>query len=387
MSDYQTNLRGQFPTLTKIHGDSTYASLAKLTKECKANGKSVPTTLGGGLQGHLGLVTSAVAYEQSAPGTPFTCPNLPVLANLAEATQFQIGEGRHTFSEETKTYNLCNQVERSIIQLINSSIDTDCLADLYDEETGLLTGTIPEILQNLFNTYGNITPQALAAAKMKVEATVYDHSKPILQMFMKINEYNLMADHAHSAETQRQMINLGLIIITKSNIFASDIRKWHSRPNAKKTWQHFKTHFKEAQQAIRQSQPTITTDSLGYHGQASAATIVDEVISKLSSQQSNTSKEAAKQQMQQAVDHMANSTQHSETMATQMQALATTISNLQSQVNQKQPLGQGRGGGRGGGRGHGGQKGQSSSRGNNNRGNNSSPPAYCKAVVLKTAIG
>jgi hypothetical protein len=64
MSDYQTNLREnffQFPTLTKIHGDPTYASLAKLTKEWKANGKSVPTTLGGGPQGHLGLITSAVA--------------------------------------------------------------------------------------------------------------------------------------------------------------------------------------------------------------------------------------------------------------------------------------------------------------------------------------
>ena len=78
--------------LTKIHGDPTYSSLAKLTKECKANGKSVPTTLGGGLQGHLGLITSAVAYEQSAPGTPFTCPTLPILANLADAMQFQIGK-------------------------------------------------------------------------------------------------------------------------------------------------------------------------------------------------------------------------------------------------------------------------------------------------------
>jgi hypothetical protein len=177
------------------------------------------------------------------------------------------------------------------------------------------------------------------------------------------------------------MINLGSIIITKSNISASDVRKWHSRPGAKKTWQNFKTHFKEAQQAIRQSQPTITTDSLGYHGQANAASIVDEVISKLSSQQSTASEVATKQQMQQAVDHMANSTQHSKSMATQTQALAMTISNLQTQVNQNQPRGQGRGGGRGGGcgggRGHGGQNGRSGSLGNNNRGNNSSPPAYC----------
>jgi hypothetical protein len=172
---------------------------------------------------------------------------------------------------------------------------------------------------------------------MKVEATTYDHSKPILQMFTHINEYNLMADHAHSAETPQQMINLGLIIITKSNVFASNIQKWHARPDADKTWQNFKTHFIEAQQAIRQSQPTITTDSLGYHGQANAATTVDEVISKLSSQQSTASEATAKQQMQQAVNHMANSTQHSESMATQMQALATTIWDLQTQVNQNQP--------------------------------------------------
>jgi hypothetical protein len=96
MWDYQTNLQEnflQFPIRTKIHGNPTYASLAKLTNECKANGKSVPTTLGGGRQGHLRLITSAVAYKRSAPGTPFTRPTLPVLANLVEATQFQIGKG------------------------------------------------------------------------------------------------------------------------------------------------------------------------------------------------------------------------------------------------------------------------------------------------------
>jgi hypothetical protein len=58
----------QHPSLTKIDGDPTYTSLAKLARECKANGKSVATTLGGGLQGYLGLVCSAAAYERVSPG-------------------------------------------------------------------------------------------------------------------------------------------------------------------------------------------------------------------------------------------------------------------------------------------------------------------------------
>jgi hypothetical protein len=80
----------QHPTLTKINGDPTYASLAKLERECKANGKSVSTTLGGGLQGHLGLVCSTAAYQRISPGVPFDRPILPVLPDLSNSTGAQI---------------------------------------------------------------------------------------------------------------------------------------------------------------------------------------------------------------------------------------------------------------------------------------------------------
>ena len=281
MSDSHPNIKEnffQYATLTKISGDPTYASLAKLSRECKANGKSVPSTLGGGNQGHLGLVTSAIVYETLAPGTPFIRPALPVLPDLDDSTGPQIQEARHTFAESTKAYNLCNQVERSLLQMINSAIEDDCLSDLYDAETGLLEGTIPEIIQSLFGTYGTVTAEELAAAKTKVKALSYDHSKPIANIFLKINEYSIMAAHANAAETQQQMINLGLIIITRSTIFASDIREWHARPAAEKTWTIFKTHFQEAQKEIKKSQPDVTTDSLGYHNQANASTFHDQVV-------------------------------------------------------------------------------------------------------------
>jgi hypothetical protein len=85
MSDSHINYREnyfQHPSLTKISGDPTYASLAKLERECKANGKSVSSTLGGGNQGHLGLVCSPAAYNRVSPGVPFNRPALPILPNL-----------------------------------------------------------------------------------------------------------------------------------------------------------------------------------------------------------------------------------------------------------------------------------------------------------------
>jgi hypothetical protein len=80
----------QHPTLTKINGDPAYTSLAKLKRECKAKGKSVSTTLGGGLQGHLGLVCSTAAYQRISPGVPFDRPILPVLPDLSNSTGAQI---------------------------------------------------------------------------------------------------------------------------------------------------------------------------------------------------------------------------------------------------------------------------------------------------------
>ena len=69
----------QHPTLTKITGDPTYISLAKLERECKANAKYVRSNLGGGDQGHLGLAITATAYTRISPGTPFVCLSLPNL--------------------------------------------------------------------------------------------------------------------------------------------------------------------------------------------------------------------------------------------------------------------------------------------------------------------
>ena len=52
-----------FPTaVTKITGEPNYESLKNLKDELKANAASIPTTLGGGTHGYLGLILSPAAY-------------------------------------------------------------------------------------------------------------------------------------------------------------------------------------------------------------------------------------------------------------------------------------------------------------------------------------
>jgi hypothetical protein len=235
----------------KISADPTYTSLAKLEKECKSNRKSISSTLGGGLQGHLGLVSSTLAYNCVSPGVPFI---LLVLPDLTGATAAVIAAAHQLYASHMAIFQACNLIEHTIIQQINTALDEDCLANLIDNDAGLQKGTIPEILQTLFHTYRAITPQSFTSAKTKVKATTYNHARPIVIIFTAINKYAHMVDAANATKTPEQLINLGIIIITRSTIFSSNIRKWHDKAAADKTWPTCKDHFKATHKAIKKSQ-------------------------------------------------------------------------------------------------------------------------------------
>jgi hypothetical protein len=188
-----------------------------------------------------------------------------------------------------------------------------------------------------------------------------------------------MAEAAKAPETPTQLINIGLIIATRSTIFASDFRKWHDKPEAGQTLSSFKVDFKAAQKAIKKSQPTITTDSLGFHEQTNATSLVDQVIDKLTAQRKAdstiiTNAASEQQQMQQQLTSMENSTQQNKTMMDQMQSLMSTISSLQMQVNTNSNTQEGRDDG---GRDH--RNGREECGGRNRSGRNGGrqPPKYC----------
>ena len=99
-----------------------------------------------------------------------------------------------------------------------------------------------------------------------------------------------MAESNRATETSVRLINIGLIILTRASIFANNVRIWQALPDAHKSWPNFKKHFRTYQIAIKQSQPTITTDTLGYHQSDNAAAIIDEVVSRITT--SSTDKES-----------------------------------------------------------------------------------------------
>ena len=77
--------------LTEIRGEPTYETLHHLKNELKENASLVPSTLGGGNHGYLGIILTPTEYRHIAPTNPFTRPPNPgVLVPNPNGTAAQI---------------------------------------------------------------------------------------------------------------------------------------------------------------------------------------------------------------------------------------------------------------------------------------------------------
>eukprot|EP00957_Ditylum_brightwellii_P043139 3268455-Ditylum_brightwellii.AAC.1 len=97
--DYKNNYF-EYPELTPILGELTTAVLLNLHSKVRSNAQSVDCTLGGGANGHLGLVCSMTTYA-SIPGTAvYTHPTNPApLVMPIRATQYQIAQVQDQYEE------------------------------------------------------------------------------------------------------------------------------------------------------------------------------------------------------------------------------------------------------------------------------------------------
>jgi hypothetical protein len=101
-----------YEPLTKIKSDifPSALSICKLKKELYVNVRSIPSTLGGGIYGHLGLVMTPEAYAtiDPPPGEVFELPGTPEPLDFpgnAHAATVALLQAEH--KTEVNTYNIC----------------------------------------------------------------------------------------------------------------------------------------------------------------------------------------------------------------------------------------------------------------------------------------
>ena len=268
----------QHKVLTRIHGIPVYETLQHLTTEIKANAASVPSTLGGGHYGHLGLVVSAHKYANLANTVPWITPVNPgAYAPHAGATRPQLDAAKDVWTASQRTFELCQATEKALIAQIVESIDSIYLRALLNRTTGQYSANIRDVISHLFTTHGKITPQQIRAKENAIYNMAFDISQPVDTVFNAIDDLADLAEHAHSSMSHQQMMDLAYVIFAKHPILQQDLRTWNRMTFIQRTWPNMITHFREAQEDLA----SLPTAGDMFHQANAMTTMADLVAQRL----------------------------------------------------------------------------------------------------------
>ena len=234
--------------LTRIHGTPVYETLKILSREITANAASVPTTLGGGNRGHLGLVVSAKKYNSMANTSPWVTPVNPgPYTPSTTGTGPQIEAGRAKWRAAHDVFSFCQATEKALVAQVVDSVDPIYLRAVYDRTTGQYAENVRDVLTHLFVTYGKVNALQVRAKENAIFSMAYDISTPVDTVFDAIEDLADYAEFAQSPLSPQQMMDLAYMIFSKEPVLQPDLRAWNRLPTAHRTWATMVPHFREAQ--------------------------------------------------------------------------------------------------------------------------------------------
>jgi hypothetical protein len=245
------------PILPTVEGEPDYQTIHATRKFLQANARAIETHLGGGTLGHLGLIVSDTAYANIAPPTAdsptlWVTPNAPGRAPAeTDGTAAKLSAARHLWEEDVQTYRTFTSVQQALKKQIIGVFEPMYLEILNDNMVGYANITARDMLDHLFETYGNITAVDLEVNFEHMRRS-WDPNQPVESLFKQIQDCADFSEAGGVPIGPSQQINVGYAKIFATGLFMSACRRWNEKTAAEKTWNHFKSHFAAAHRQHRQ---------------------------------------------------------------------------------------------------------------------------------------
>jgi hypothetical protein len=235
--------------------------------------------LGGCTLGHLGLIVSDADYSNIAPPTAesptfWVTPNASGRAPAGtDGTAAQLSAAHHLWEEDVHTYRTCTSVQQALKKQIIGVFEPMYLEILNDNMVGYTNISARDMLDHLFETYGNVTAVDLEVIFEHMRRP-WDPHQPVESLFKQIQDCIDYSDAGGVPIGTSQQINVGYAKIFATGQFMSACRRWNEKMAAEKTWTHFKSHFAAAHRQHKQMKGE-TAAHTGFHS-ANAALVQTE---------------------------------------------------------------------------------------------------------------
>jgi hypothetical protein len=150
-----------------------------------------------------------------------------------DGTGAQISAARHIWEEDVQTYRTCTSMQQALKKQIISVFEPLYLEILNDNMVGYANISARDMLDHLFETYGNITGVDLEI-NFEHMRRAWDPQQPVESLFKQIQD---CADYSEAGGLligHPQKINVGYAQIFAAGHFMSACRRWNEKHTIEK---------------------------------------------------------------------------------------------------------------------------------------------------------
>ena len=221
----------------------TAIHVRQLRKELIQCAMSVPTTLGGGAHGHLGLILPAAQYT-ALPGNPvaFQRPQQPAPFHIGGGTAAVVATQAAAHQRSVQEFTLCNKVDLSLKAMLLKAVPRIYLAVIADPTYEFANVTTAQMLAHIEANYGTINEDDLAANLENCEAA-WDPNTPIESILANTNYCAQFAEAGGDVISDANKVRLTLKAVEKSGVLEDAITDWRKKPAADRTWANLPAHL------------------------------------------------------------------------------------------------------------------------------------------------
>jgi hypothetical protein len=222
----------------KVNSQPTSNDLNLLEEELIAIAASIPSVLGGGMNGHAGMLLSDVDYATMAPGTSFVAPINPGVYPFGVTAEMRSQmEAEH--KEQIKQFHTFVGVGMGLKDLILKAIDKDYLLEIKHKHVAFLNVTAMQMLTHLHNCWGVVEFVNITALMAECNAPWSVNEVPTLY-FNWVEKAMKQLAKANINWERRAMMNKVLKSFKDAGSYKPAIRKWEAWPVATQTWDNLK---------------------------------------------------------------------------------------------------------------------------------------------------
>ena len=195
--------------------------------------------LGGGNNGHAGMLLSAADYDNLAPGTPFANPANPGIypINVTNANRARL-EAEH--KEEARQFQTFVGVGLGLKDLIQKAIEDDYLLELKQERVAYLHVTPLQMVAHLRTRWGTVDYVDITALMAEC-----DHPWSVAEVptvyFNRVEKAVKQLARAGVTWDTRAMMNKALKSFKDAGDYDAAVREWEAKPVGTQTWANLKT--------------------------------------------------------------------------------------------------------------------------------------------------